>query len=134
MFCVTRRRLVCLGLVSLLLPIAGTSEAQNLITGSAIWQITFQLEGKDHTVKFRGTTDGKLLTQPGKKKKALPTVIGSWSGNTKKTVVKVTGGHERYQGTYVVSQQRESDTPVWTGTFTDTSGKERAVTIRLLKD
>lgn len=130
----TRRHITFVWLAITPLLIAGVSEAQNLITGSAIWQITFQLEGKDHTVEFRGTTDGKLLTQPTKKKKALPTVIGSWTGDAKKTIVKVTAGHERYQGTYVVSQQRESDTPVWTGTFTDTSGKERPVTIRLLKD
>lgn len=130
----TRRRVVCVGLAIVSLLIAGRTEAQNLIKGSAIWQITFQLDGKDHTVEFRGTTDGKLLTQPAKKKKALPTVVGSWTGDAKKTIVKVTAGHERYQGTYVVSQQQESDTPVWTGTFTDASGKERAVTIRLLKD
>jgi hypothetical protein len=130
----TRRHMTFVWLAITPLLIADASEAQNLISGSAIWQITFQMEGKDHTVRFRGTTDGKIMTAPIKKKKALSTVIGSWTGDTKKTVVKVTEGNVRYKGTYVLSMQKESDAPVWTGTFTDTSGKERPVTVRLLKD
>lgn len=61
-------------------------------------------------------------------------MIGSWTGDTEQTIVKVTEGNVRYKGTYVFSLQKESDTPVWTGTFTDLSGKERMVTVRLLKD
>jgi hypothetical protein len=130
----TRRHMTFVWLAITPLLIADVTEAQNLISGSAIWQITYQMDGKDHTARFRGTTDGKILTAPIKKKKALSTVIGSWTGDAEQTILKVTEGNVRYKGTYVLSLQKESDTPVWTGTFTDLSGKERMVTVRLLKD
>lgn len=112
---------------------------ENLIIGEAKWQITYQLPGKDFNIRFRGTTDGKITTIGGEKGKGkgknLPTVIGSWSGDAKKTTLRVDGATPfRLNGTYEIALQKESNRPKWTGIFTDLSGKKTNVTIELLMD